>query len=188
MNKFMLYLSWLYPLIERCFVMNKENSNIKKLVLSALFAALICIATMIIKIPTPLQGYLNLGDGFVLLAAWLLPPGFSFLAASIGSALADLFSGYIIYAPITFLIKGLMAICAYFIFKTLKPKPIISRIISGIAAEIVMILGYFVFEGFMYGFIPSLTNIPANAMQGIAGITLAIILVDKIKVLTEKYN
>ena len=51
-----------------------------------------------------------------------------------------------------------------------------------------MILGYFIFEGIIYGFVPSLTNIPANAVQGIAGITLAIILVDKIKVITEKYN
>ena len=40
-----------------------------------------------------------------------------------------------------------------------------------------MVLGYFVFEGFLYGFIPSIVNIPANAMQGLAGIILGIIII-----------
>ena len=52
-----------------------------------------------------------------------------------------------------------------------------SRIISGIVAEVIMVLGYFVFEGFLYGFIPSIVNIPANAMQGLAGIILGIIII-----------
>ena len=51
-----------------------------------------------------------------------------------------------------------------------------SRIISGTAAEMLMILGYFVFEGCMYGFGPSVVNIPANAVQGIAGLIIGIIL------------
>ena len=39
-----------------------------------------------------------------------------------------------------------------------------------------MILGYYVFEGFLYGFVPSLVNIPANSMQGIAGLIVGIVL------------
>ncbi len=159
----------------------------KKLVLSALFASLICIATMIIKIPTPLGGYVNLGDGIILICAWILPPAFSFLAAGIGSALADLFSGYIIYAPITFLIKGLVAVFAYLVFKFLHTKPLISRIISGALSEIIMILGYYLFEGFLYGFIPSLANIPANAVQGLVGIIIGTLLINYVKRLTERF-
>ena len=71
----------------------------KIIVLAALFAALTCVATMVVKIPSPLKGYINLGDCMVLLAGWLLPPGFSFLAAGLGSALADVFAGYFVYAP-----------------------------------------------------------------------------------------
>ena len=168
--------------------MKKEKFTTKKLVMSALFAAIACIATIIIKIPSPIGGYINLGDGIILLCGWFLSPAYCFLAAGIGSALADLFSGYIIYAPITFFVKGIMALIAHFVFNKLKTKPLITKIISAISAEFFMILGYFIFEGIIYGFVPSLTNIPANAVQGIAGITLAIILVDKIKVITEKYN
>ena len=154
--------------------------NTKRTVVSALMAALTCAATMVIKIPSPLNGYLNLGDCIVLVAGWMLTPTYGFLAAGLGSALADLFSGYVTYAPATFLIKGLMAIIAYYGFKVFHKKlgNIPSRIISGVAAEIVMILGYYVFEGFLYGFVPSLVNIPANSMQGIAGLIVGIVLME----------
>ena len=155
------------------------NTKTKKIVMAALMAALACVATMIIKIPSPLKGYLNLGDCIVLTAGWLLSPTYGFLAAGLGSALADVFSGYVTYAPATFIIKGMMALVAFYGFKLLNKKigNLPSRIISGIVAEIVMILGYFVFEGFLYGFIPSAVNIPANGVQGIAGLIIGVILI-----------
>ena len=74
-----------------------------------------------------------------------------------------------------------MALIAHFCFKGLHNKlgNTSSRIIGGIAAELVMILGYFVFEGFMYGFAPSVLNIPPNGVQGIAGIIIGL-LIDKV--------
>lgn len=151
-----------------------------------MLAALCCVATMIIKIPSPLKGYINLGDCVVLLSGFLLSPMYGFLAAGIGSALADVFSGYIAYVPATFVIKGFMALVAYFGVKVLRKQIGIlpARIISGITAEIAMILGYFVFEGCMYGFLPSIVNIPANAVQGTAGLILGIVLIK----IFEKHN
>ena len=156
-----------------------EKNTTQKIVIAAMLASLTCVATMIIKIPSPFKGYLNLGDAVVLLAGWLLSPAYGFLAAGLGSALADVFSGYIIYAPATFVIKGLMAIIVFYCFKILHNKlgNLTSRIIGGVLAEIMMILGYFVFEGFLYGFAPSIVNIPANAVQGVAGIIIGIILI-----------
>ena len=155
------------------------NLSVKKIVTAALLAALTCLATMVIKIPSPLNGYLNLGDGIVLLCGFVLSPLHAFLAAGLGSALADVFSGYLTYAPATFIIKGVMALVAFYGFRLLcKKLPALpSRIAVGIAAEIVMILGYFVFEGFLYGFIPSMVNIPANGVQGAAGVIVAVLLV-----------
>jgi uncharacterized membrane protein len=167
------------------------KNTTRKIAIASMLAALVCVATMIIKIPSPLKGYINLGDCVVLLSGWLLPPGYSFLAAGIGSALADVFSGYAVYAPITFAIKGLMAVVIYFCKKVLKDKigNIPSLIIGGITAEILMIAGYYVFEGFMYGFEASLVNIPPNAVQGVAGMLFSIALVkmfDKSKIFTNK--
>lgn len=155
------------------------KTKTQKIVMAAMLAALVCVATMIVKIPSPLKGYLNLGDCVVLLSGWILSPVYGFLAAGIGSALADLFSGYVTYAPATFLIKGIMALIAYFGFawfqKGLPALP--SRIISGVLAEVFMVLGYLLFEGVLYGFVPSLVNIPANAIQGLAGLILGIVLI-----------
>ena len=157
----------------------KVRNTTQRIVMAALFAALACVATMIIKIPSPLKGYINLGDCVVLLAGWMLSPLYGFLAAGIGSALADLFSGYVVYAPATFIIKGVMALTAFYGFKLLHKRlsDLPSKIISGTIAEIIMISGYFVFEGFMYGFGPSVVNIPANGIQGIAGLVLGIVLI-----------
>lgn len=156
----------------------KEKNATRQIVMAALLASLTCVATVIIKIPSPLKGYLNLGDCMVLLAGWILNPVYGFLAAGLGSALADLFSGYFVYAPATFLIKGLMALVAYYGFRLLHKKigNLISRIITGIIAEMIMVLGYFVFEGVLYGFGPSAVNIPLNGVQGIAGLILGCIL------------
>ena len=155
------------------------HSKTKKIVITALMAAMVCVATMVIKIPSPLKGYLNIGDCIVLLCGWLLAPGYGFVAAGLGSAFADVFSGYITYAPATFLIKGSMAVIAFACFKLMNKRlgRLPSQIIGAVLAEIVMVLGYYVFEGFMYGFIPSAVNIPANAVQGTAGLILGIILV-----------
>ena len=146
----------------------------RRLVLSALLAALTCVMTMVIKVPSPLQGYLNLGDGAVLLCGWVLSPVYGFLAAGIGSALADMLSGYMVYIPATFLIKGLMALIVYWGMKLPWKKT--AKVIAGIVAEIVMVLGYFVFEGFLYGFAESAVNIPANAVQGVAGLIIGLAL------------
>ena len=95
------------------------NAKTKKLVMASLMTALTCVATMVIKIPSPLKGYINLGDCMVLAAGWMLSPAYAFLAAGLGSALADVFSGYVLYAPATFLIKGCMALIAFFGVKLL---------------------------------------------------------------------
>lgn len=156
------------------------NSRTKKIVMSSMLAALCCVATMIIKIPSPLKGYMNLGDSVVLLCGFMLSPLYAFFAAGIGSALADIFSGYVIYAPVTFIIKGVMALSVCYGFKLMKNKTgrMIAKIICGIVSETIMVVGYYVFEGFMYGFIPSAVNLPANIIQGVFGFILGMVLVN----------
>lgn len=155
------------------------NRKTQKLVNASMLAALTCVATMIIRIPSPMKGYLNMGDCVVLLSGWLLLPGYGFLAAGIGSALADVFAGFVSYVPATFVIKGAMAIVAYFGFHLLHQKTgnLPARILSGILAELLMIIGYFVFEGFLYGFPAATVNIPASAIQGVVGLMIGTILI-----------
>ena len=87
-----------------------KDQKVKKLVLSALMAALVYVATSIIQIPSPMSGYVNLGDCFVLLSGWLLGPWYGGAAAGIGSMLVDLLGVYAHYAPGTLVIKAVDAI------------------------------------------------------------------------------
>lgn len=155
------------------------KNTTQKIAIAAMLAALTCVATMLIQIPSPLKGYINLGDGFVLLAAWILPLPYGLAAAGLGSALADLFSGYALYAPATFAIKALMAVVACLCYTLFARKlgATVSRICCAILAELVMILGYFLFEGILSGFLPSLVNVPANAVQAVAGIIIGVLLI-----------
>ena len=155
------------------------KTKTQKIVLAAMFASLVCVVTMIIKIPSPLKGYLNLGDSIVLLLGWVISPLYAFFAAGIGSALADLFLGYTIYAPATFVIKGVMAIAASFGYRFLR-KTIgegASRIISGAVSQTVMVLGYFLYEFLLYGFLTAIANVPGSIMQGLAGLVAGLVLI-----------
>ncbi len=94
-----------------------SDKKIRTMVMAAVLAALACVATMVVQIPSPMNGYVNLGDCFVLLSGWLLGPWWGGAAGGIGSMLADLLLGYGHYAPGTLIIKGLMALVGALIFK-----------------------------------------------------------------------
>lgn len=179
----------------RDYIMTKNEKNTKQLILAALMAAFTCVATMIIKIPTPTFGYIHLGDGMVLLCGIIFGPFIGGLSAGIGSMFSDIFSGYASWAPATFIIKALTAGIMGFLFRMLKQKTSargnsICVIIGGLAGETIMVVGYFLYEtalaafssgGFtkaaLYaGAVSSATGIPFNIIQGVVGIVIALAL------------
>ena len=155
------------------------NSNLKKLILAALFAALSCVATMSIRIPTPgTGGYIHPGDAIVILSGVILGPVWGFLAGGIGSALSDLIGGYFIYVPITFVIKGLVALAAGLLYQKVgknQKSRYIAVILGGVADIILVAGGYFVCEFFIYG-AGATASIPANIIQGVGGLVISCIL------------
>ena len=133
--------------------------------ITGVLAALTCAATMVVRVPAPSGGYMNLGDTLVLLSAWLLGPWYGAAAAGIGSALADLI-GYPLYAPATLLIKGGMAIIAGLLLRKGK-----SRLLPTLPAEALMVVGYWVFDGILTGSLPgAAAGIPSNLVQAGFGI------------------
>ncbi|MGN1017440.1 MAG: ECF transporter S component [Oscillospiraceae bacterium] len=148
----------------------KDNTT-KKIVFAALLAALACVATMIIKIPTPLGGYIHAGDAVVVLAGFLLGPVWGALAAGLGSALADVISGYVLYAPGTFVIKAVVALLAGWIIGTkLIKNEFAKALVAGIIGGVVMVGGYMLYEAVFMGFgIGAAANIPMNCIQGAFG-------------------
>lgn len=155
------------------------NNNLKKLILAALFAALSCVATMSIRIPTPgTSGYIHPGDAIVILSGVILGPVWGFLAGGIGSALSDLIGGYFIYVPITFVIKGLVALASGLLYQKVgknQKSRYIAVILGGVADILLVAGGYFVCEFFIYG-AGAAASIPANIIQGVGGLVISCIL------------
>ena len=161
-----------------------KNTNIRKLTMTALFMALTCVATSIIKIPTiGTGGYIHPGDAFVILSGILLGPLYGALAGGIGSALADLFGGYIVYVPITLIVKAIIASGVGFIYHHLTTKihsVLVKSILCGTYATITVALGYLVFEYFLYG-AAAFASVPANLIQGVSGLIISTLLLPFIK-------
>ncbi len=164
---------------------NKSNENIKKLVLCALFAALSFAVTYLVP-PVPLPfGYANLGDTVVLLTAFIVGGVWGSAASGLGPMLADIFLGYGIYAPATFIIKATMAFVAFLIFKKAKASSntaftFLYSLLGCICAELIMAIGYFVFELFLYG-MGAFTSLPGNLLQGAVNTVAAVLLITIIK-------
>ena len=156
-----------------------KNKQTKKLVLAALFCALICVATAVLPIPLGNGGYANLGDTLIAVCTFFVGPIWGFLAAGIGSALTDLALGYGIYAPVTFIIKGTMALVYILIFRRFaKTKACIPMaLVASVIAELIMVGGYFAFECILYTPAGALPNIPGNLIQGAVAVAASTVLV-----------
>lgn len=157
-----------------------KNHSTLRTVLTALFAALICVATMLVQIPIPATGgYANLGDGIILICAFLLHPLDAIIAAALGSALADVLAGYISFVPGTLVIKAGVALIAALIFSRIgksvpEKKAFVALIVAGVAAEAFMVWGYFFYEAVLLGVgIGAAGGIAGNIGQGVVGIIIA---------------
>lgn len=150
-----------------------------KLTYTAMLTAMVCVATMLIRIPT-MVGYTNLGDGFILLSAFLFGPFYGAVAGGIGSMLADIISGYAFYAPATLVIKGLIAVIVALLWKAMSKRggdKVWKKILASLVAEIWMAAGYWAFETLFLGEAKAaLASIPNNIAQGLVGVVLGMVL------------
>ena len=140
----------------------KRNQTIYRLVYTGLFSALIFIGTFIFKVPTGI-GYIHLGDGFIYIAAMMLPLPYAMVAAAIGGGLADLIAGYAIWIPATVVIKALSPL----LFSSMVRKLLCFRNIMAMAfGAFVNIVGYYLYGSLIQGnFIACLAEIPLNFVQ-----------------------
>lgn len=149
-----------------------NDKTLRKLVFSALFAALCCGATLSLRFPTPIGGYIHAGDALVILGAFVLGPWWGAFAAGLGSLLADLLSGFALYAPASFVIKALVAIIAGAVLKSeiFKNRTALA-VFAAVLAELFMMGGYLFYDAIIlkYG-IAALGDIPSNLIQGIFGV------------------
>ncbi|WP_181451983.1 ECF transporter S component [Dolosigranulum pigrum] len=163
--------------------MKESKTSTRQLTLAALFMALTTVATMVIHIPVPAtQGFVNVGDSFVLLSGLLFSHYYGALIGGVGSALADLFLGYTIFAPVTLIVKAIEALLASYIDR----GNTVSRVIAVIVGVIWMVFGYFIFEVFMFDLPVALSAVIPNSIQGIVSAGLALLLYPIVRRLIDR--
>lgn len=151
------------------------DKNTKKIVLNGLMISLVCLATMAIQIPVPsTNGYVNIGDTIIFITSILFGPIPGMIAGGIGSALADILSGYTHWALFTLIVKGLEGYVVGFIINKFKNTSL-NIILSTLLGSVIMVFGYFVFGAYLSGgFGVSLLSVPSNCIQGVVSIFLAV--------------
>lgn len=89
---------------------SKSNERLQRLCLSGVFSAATAVFIVLFHIPYGNVGYIHLGDAIIYLCACFLPTPYAALSGAIGGAIADLVSGYPLYAVPTFIIKALLTL------------------------------------------------------------------------------
>ncbi len=127
-----------------------KTKAISRVVITALFAAIICLTTaFLFHIPVGTAGgYIHLGDAFVYLAGAFLPTPYAMAAAGIGSGLADLLTGAPHWAVFTVVIKAAIAACF-----TSKGKTVLGvrNGIASVGAGVICLGGYYLAEVMLFG-------------------------------------
>jgi len=150
-----------------------QRASTPTIAVSGMLAALVALATVMFRLPVPIpNGYVHLGDTFILFSAMLVGP----LAApigGIGSALADLLAGYPMYILPTLCVKALVGWLAAWRLDLNGQHALLRCALTFAVAEAAMVLGYFVYEWFAFGFALAMAAVLPNLVQAVSSVALA---------------
>ena len=158
----------------------------REIAASGVMAALVCVTTMLIQVPIPAtEGFFNIGDAMIMVAALTFGPVVGALAGGIGSSLADLLGGWYIYVIPTLIIKGVEGFLAGWILSRGEGQSVSRVLLAWIFGGLEMVVGYFIFQVFVYGIGAALVEAPFNFVQmvvgGIVGIPISLTLRSRIR-------
>lgn len=162
--------------------MRNNQSRILLIVTAAIFTALNIVLTCFITIPIPnSQGYMNLSDAIILLVAGLINPVAGALTGAISASISDLILGYAIYAPYSFIIKGIEGLAVGYLLRFFAKRSY--KIGLGLVFPIfflggaLMMGGYFPAEWIIYGDpLVASGSLLFNFIQGTVNAAIAAVL------------
>jgi uncharacterized membrane protein len=131
----------------------------------ALFIAFTAVATYL-HIPGPTSSYFNLGEVAIYIIALVFGGRSAAVAGAVGSSLVDLLLGYSIWAPFTFVIKGLEGFVVGRLAHNNDWRQNITAIIVG---GNLMVVGYAVTKGFLISWPAVLPEVGIDYAQMIIG-------------------
>ena len=159
-----------------------QSDRVRKLCETALFVAIVFIGVFLIKIPGPF-GYTHIGDSMIFLSVLMLGGKRGAVAGGIGAALADIVSGYTVWAVPTLICKAMMAALMGAMIKHhafgLKGRGL--WFVSAAAGGVLQGIGYLIFWYFMFGKAAAIAAVPGLTFQAISGIIIAFVISESLQ-------
>ena len=149
-----------------------KDQKIRLMCIAGIFTAIVFVFTAYLHIPSH-TGYTHVGDGFIYLAACMLPLPYAIFVGAGGALLADCLTGYAIWAPGSIIIKTVAVL-----FFSRKSARIISirNLLALIPAWAVCIGGYYLYEALITGnFVAPLSGIPGYITQSVLSSILFVV-------------
>lgn len=150
----------------------QKSRDPRLIAITAVMTAVIFVLTRLVQIPTPARGFVHLGDAGIFFAAFAFGPVVGAVAGALGTALADISSGYAQWALFSFLIHGLQG---YLVGAMVRGRQgqtqldVYHLLMAVGLGSIVVVAGYFVAGMVLMGIGPAVSEIPANVLQAVSG-------------------
>ena len=138
--------------------------------MAAAFAAATAVATMAVAVPVGI-GVLNFGEIVIYTAAFLFGGVVGGLAGGVGAAAADVLLGFGVFAPVTFVAKGLEG----YVVGQVAGSSTRSRAVAVAVGAPFMIVAYFLAVAYLEG-VPAAVaqELPIDILQAVVGFLIAL--------------
>ncbi|HEC22491.1 MAG TPA: ECF transporter S component [Chloroflexi bacterium] len=150
--------------------MKFDLDNPRTLATTAVMTALVLGLTLVRIAVTPINGYVHLGDIAIFFTSFAFGPWAGLVAGGLGTGLADVVSGYAIFAPLSLVVHGLQGLVAGWI---VRRRPTSAGLVLGVlAGGVILVAGYFIGEAVVPVFggpALALSEVPFNAVQAAFG-------------------
>lgn len=157
----------------------KPRTKTFDLVITAILAALVFVATMFINIKLPIGqgGLIHLGTAMLFIAAILFGPKKGGLVGAIGMGLFDIVGGWLIWAPTTIIARALQGVIVGKIAWSNghRGDNIGLNILGAVVSMPVMMAVYYIGQAIMFkSWIAPLASMPGDLIQNVVGLLIAI--------------
>ena len=150
--------------------MKFDLNNPRTLATTGVMTALVLGLTLVHIAVTPALGYVHLGDIAIYFTAFAFGPWAGLIAGGLGTGLADVVSGYALFAPLSLVVHGAQGLVAGLIAHN---RPTAGRLaLAVLVGGVILVGGYFLGELLIPVFggpAVALSEVPFNAVQAAFG-------------------
>ena len=152
--------------------MSRKGFDPRILAIAAVMTAIVFVLTRLVQVPTPARGYIHLGDAGIFFSAFAFGPWVGVIAGGLGTALADVTSGYPQWAVFSFLIHGAQGWVVGWLSQ--RWPGLGGLVLSAVVGCVIVVAGYFVAGSLMMGVGAAVGELPLNIIQVSAGALIGV--------------